>query len=149
MLLLYWNCPSAPDSADDPGPALVVSKEVYDQTFAEVNFFLKKIHSIILKKDFDTWKTICTEEYLKKYSTGQTLQELSEKPQLKEQNIVLKNIKDYFVEVFIPSRANTKLDKIEFVTKFRVKALSIIADKAYVVYLLEKDENNEWKIGIW
>ena len=77
------------------------------------------------------------------------LHDLSEKPNLKDSKIVLRSLEDYFYRVFVPSRIRAPLDKIRFMEKNRVKAVTVVNGVPYVVYYLEKDSNNEWKIGVW
>ena len=127
----------------------IVTQKIYDQTFSEIYIFLEKIQKIIDEIDFINWKLHLTDEYIVKFSDPQYLKALSEKPQLKDQNIVLNSLYDFFIYVFIPSRNNSNLVRIEFVNKQRVKTITIIKNTPYILYLLEKDKNNEWKIGIW
>jgi hypothetical protein len=155
-LLLPWlvlipvlgSCPSVPPSGDDR-ETLSVSRELYNQTFTEVLHFLKEVDAIIAARNFKAWKAHCTAGYLALYSDPARLRELSQKPNLKDRRIVLKSLEDYFEYVFIPSRVETKLDKIDFIEKNRVKAIAIIDNIPYIVYFLEKDENNSWKLGVW
>jgi hypothetical protein len=129
--------------------ALTVSQAVYYKTFAEVVQFIKNMEAIIAEQDFAAWKKQCTAAYLSMYSNRGVLRELSQKPNLKERSLVLRSLDDYFIHVFIPSRQGTKLDKLEFISPNRVKAITVVSDVPYVVYFLEKDENNLWKIGVW
>lgn len=104
---------------------------------------------IIATKNFEKWKANCTLEYLARYSDPSFLRELSEKPNLKDNHIVLSSLKDYFYNVFVPSRVRAPLDKIDFIEKSKVKAITVVNGVPYVVYYLEKDSNNKWKIGVW
>jgi hypothetical protein len=152
---LIWplaSCPTAgPDQVkrQDANLSLTVSQDVYEKTFDEIRQLLKKIDALIATRDFEAWKVNCTAEYLSLYSDPARLRELSQKPYLKDHNIVLKSLEDYFMHVFIPSRLETKLDKIDFIEIDRVKAVTVVAGVPYVVYFLEKDKNNQWKIGVW
>jgi hypothetical protein len=142
------SCPSTPPPASD-GQTLSVSRELYNKTFDEVLHFLKEMDAIIAARDFKAWQAHCTPAYLAANSAPSRLRELSQKPNLKDRRIVLKSLEDYFNFVFIPSRVETKLDKIDFIEKNRVKTIAVIDGQPYVVYFLEKDENNLWKIGVW
>jgi hypothetical protein len=128
---------------------LNVSKETYDKTFAEILQFINKMDTIIASKDFERWKNSCSQDYLFHFSDQALLKEISQKPVLKDNHIVLSSLEDYFVNVFIPSRTEAKLDKIEFLEENRVKAITVVNGVPYIVYLLEKDANNQWKIGLW
>ncbi len=148
LIPALFSCPTAPPSGNG-GAAITVSRELYNQTFGEVLHFLKEMDAIIAGRDFKAWKAHCTAGYLSAHSDPMRLHELSQKPNLKDRRIVLRSLEDFFNFVFIPSRVETKLDKLDFTAKNRVKAIAIIDGKSYVVYYLEKDENNIWKIGVW
>ena len=149
---LLFACPTTGDqqsSRNNHKNQFSVSKEVYDKTFDEILQFIKKIDELIKTSNYDQWKANLTADFMTRYSDQGFLMELSQKPYLKERNIILKSLHDYFINVFIPSRIENRLDKIEFIGENRVKAISVISDVPYIVYLLEKDENNQWKIGVW
>jgi hypothetical protein len=152
FITLLASCPTTGNHQSDyrqPDIAFPVSKDVYDRTFSEIMQFLNKINEIIKTKNFEAWKANLTREFIAINSDPARLQELSQKPYLKDRNIVLASLYDYFISVFIPSRLETKLDTIDFIDKNRVKAITMVNSVPYVVYLVEKDENNEWKIGVW
>jgi len=129
-----------------------ISQAYYDQSLAEIISFLNTIDAIIKKADFEAWQKHCSEAYLKHYAHPEVLKELSQRPMLKTQNLKLKTLKDYFLQVFIPSRlelGNLTIDKLEFITPTRVKVLVRINNASYLLYLLEKDDKNNWKISLW
>jgi hypothetical protein len=139
---LLFSCPTTDNQ-------YTVSKEIYNKTFNEIHQFFIKMDEIIKTGNFEQWKANLTVEYITLYSDAGHLRELSKKPNLKDRNIVITSLHDYFVNVFIPSRSGSDLDKIEIISKNRVKAIRVINDVPYIVYLLEKDENNQWKISVW
>jgi len=53
------------------------------------------------------------------------LARVSESARLKNQKIVLRDLKDYFMYVVVPSRANDRVDDIEFIGQNRVKAFTV------------------------
>lgn len=147
LFFSFYNCQTDENTRPNRD-----SDELYDTTFAEVSAFLKKIDQIIKKSDYEAWKINLTRAFIARFSDPVYLHELSQKPYLKSQNIELKSLHDYFIRVFIPSRIETQsftIDRIEFIGETRVKAITMVGDVPYVLYLLEKDENNEWKIGVW
>jgi hypothetical protein len=65
---------------------------------------------------------------------------------LKNQKIVLKSLEDYFLYVVVPSRANDRVDDIEFIGQNRVKAYTITSKGQRLrLYELEKTAGN-WNI---
>ncbi len=155
ILTFLWPltaCPTTDAHAsrrDGPDAPLEVDRDLYDRTFNEILLFIKNMDEIIAAKDFEKWKTKCSPEYLARYSNPAVLRDLSEKPNLKDSRIVLRSLEDYFYRVFVPSRVRAPLDRISFIEKNRVKAVTVVNGVPYVVYYLEKDSNNEWKIGVW
>jgi hypothetical protein len=69
---------------------------------------------------------------------------------MKTRKIVLKTAEDYFIHVVVPSRANSRVDDIEFIGQNRVKAFSVNKNRAgeeqrLVLYNLERS-GNSWII---
>jgi hypothetical protein len=163
ITVLFMNCPTIEKSnnetrspetikninKDNNNEVYQVPPETYKKTFNDIYIFIEEIQLIMDTKDFDAWVSILTPEYRQKMNDPFYLKEISNEPNLKNKNIFLKNIKDYFLYVFIPSRSGIKMDNIEFLSENKVKVITIVNGIHYVIYLLEKDENNLWKIGVW
>jgi hypothetical protein len=116
------EAPSSPPEEFDPNS---ISQEVFDSTKVEVQQFIGNLNSIITKKNFNAWKATLAPEFFEEISSPAYLQRASESAALKSRNIVLATPNDYFTHVVIPSRANSRVDDIEFVSPSRVKAFTI------------------------
>ncbi len=125
----------------------VVTKEVYRQTFDAIKETILKLNEIIKARDYEKWKTYLTKKYIERMSDPEFLKKLSESPILKQNGIVLKSLKDYFIYVVVPSRADARLDKIEIIDKDHVKAITIINNNPTILYWLERVDN-QWKVGV-
>ncbi len=123
-----------------------VSEEVYKQTFDDVESLIKELNEIIKRKDYSTWLTYLTREYREKYSNPEVLEEVSNQPTLQKYDIKLNSLKDYFIYVVAPSRANAKLDDLVFEDENHVKAIMEIKGNRVILYLLEK-VSGQWKIA--
>jgi len=126
------------------------SKEEYTSTKEEVRLFIERLNQIIRRKDFNSWKAALSTEYFNKISSPENLQKMSELPAMKTRGITLKSAEDYFMNVVIPSRANSRVDDIEFIGEHRVKAFTIMVNSSgeeqrLRLYDLEKT-GNIWKI---
>lgn len=132
------------DEPDDDTP----DEAEYDLIFNEIKMVIEKLNKIIRNKEYHIWLTYLTEDYKNKKGNTEYLKELSEKPVIKKQNIVLTSLKDYFFYVVVPSRYNAKVDKIHFIDKTHVKAYMYMNDELIILYYLEK-QDDEWKIGSW
>jgi len=140
---------SAQQTAETFDPKLV-SIAQHDSTLDEVKRFIGSLNDIISKKNYSAWKAALSQDYLKEISSPEFLKEISDSPALKTRNIVLRTPEDYFINVVVPSRANSRVDDIEFVGTNRVKAFTIIKNRTgdeqwLVLYDLEK-VSNSWLI---
>jgi len=127
-----------------------ISKEQYDSTMEDVRHFIEELNLIISNKDYNSWKAELSPEYFKKISSAENLKQVSELPAMKTRKITLKTVNDYFNYVVVPSRANSRVDDIEFIGANRVKAFTIMTNTAgeeqrLRLYDLEKT-GNIWKI---
>lgn len=125
-----------------------VSEEVYVQTFNEIEQLIYKINTVIAKKQYDRWVSYLSKTYKKTYNSSETLDEYNQYPQLMENNIVLKSLKDYFNWVVVPSRSQAELDEIIFIMESRVIAYSSYEGQRAKLYEFERIDE-EWKISTW
>lgn len=125
-----------------------VSEELYQQTFEEIESLIKELNQVISKKQYDRWLNYLSNGYIKKYNSQEVLNVINEYPQLKDNGIVLKNLRDYFDWVVVPSRSRAVLGEIVFVGEAKVVAYSSFEGKRAKLYQLEKSDNN-WKITVW
>jgi len=127
-----------------------VSQAQHDSTLDEVQHFIGSLNDIISKRNYNAWKAALSQDYFKEISSSQFLEQISDSPAMKTRNIVLKTPEDYFTNVVVPSRANSRVDDIEFIGTNRVKAFTVSKNRAgeeqrLVLYDLEK-MGNSWLI---
>jgi len=127
-----------------------ISQEQYAATKRDVQHFIEELNLIISRKDYNSWKAALSPEYFKKISSPENLRIVSDLPAMKTRKITLKSANDYFNYVVVPSRANSMVDDIEFISENRVKAFTIMTNTAgeeqrLRLYDLEKT-GNIWKI---
>jgi hypothetical protein len=146
------SAPAGQPPQEEPTPpvqeSFVVTQEVYDKTFVEVEEFVRSLNEIIRRRDYDTWLEYLTEDYIRQKSDPEYLRQQSEMPLLKKNNIVLHSLQDYFQYVVVPSRSQATIDDIEFIDEDHVKAISSIRGTRGILYLLEREDGG-WKIGVW
>ncbi|OQY40215.1 MAG: hypothetical protein B6229_02215, partial [Spirochaetaceae bacterium 4572_7] len=97
------------ESAPKP-EEFVVTKEEYDNTFDQVDELINSLNKIISSGNFMEWKSYLSESYLEKYDNNKFLDDLSKNSILKEYNIKLSSLRDYFKYVVIPSRSSVVID---------------------------------------
>ncbi|HCM27151.1 MAG: hypothetical protein A2Z99_11815 [Treponema sp. GWB1_62_6] len=123
-----------------------ITREVFDSTKTDVQQLISRLNEIIRTKDFQTWTEFLGAEYRRAMSDKAFLSRMSDFSVLKKQNIVLTELRDYFIYVVVPSRAKDRVDDIEFIGQNRVKAFTINAKGQRLrLYDLEKTEGG-WKI---
>jgi hypothetical protein len=127
-----------------------VSEEYYTMTKEDVQRFIEELNHIISTRNYNAWKNALSPEYFAEISSPQNLQQLSELPAMRTRRIVLRTAEDYFIYVVVPSRANSRVDDIEFISRDRVKAFTITTNRVGEVqrlrlYDLERN-GNMWKI---
>jgi hypothetical protein len=127
-----------------------VSREYYDNTMVEVRHFIEDLNHIIRTQNYNSWRAALSVEYFKEISSQENLQQISQQPAMMTRRIVLRTPEDYFSYVVVPSRANSRVDAIEFISRNRVKAFTINVNRAgeeqrLRLYDLEKI-GNTWKI---
>jgi hypothetical protein len=120
--------PAAPAVEEEPvesfNPA-AVSQEVHDSTKQEIEEVVRQLNVVNRNRNYRTWLTWMDEEYVKEIGDPGFLEAQSQSPRLVQQRIVLKNLQDYFLYVFIPSRQNARVDDIEFISPHKVRVITI------------------------
>lgn len=100
-------------------------QKLYDDTLADIQHFVDDLNAIISKKNYSQWKTVLSDEYFSHISSAEFLAQASASPALKSKKIILKTPNDYFLNVVVPSRSNSRADAIEFITADHVKVIFI------------------------
>jgi len=127
-----------------------VSQDYYNSTMEEVRHFITDLNEVIRNRNYNSWRAALSDEYFREISSPTNLQQLSEQPAMTTRKIVLRTPQDYFTHVVVPSRANSRVDLIEFVSRNRVKAFTITINRdgeeqRLRLYDLERI-GNTWKI---
>lgn len=127
-----------------------VTQQEYDSTMGEVQAFINELNKIISSRDYRAWRSRLSAAYLAEISSAEFLAQVSESPAMKTRRIRLGSAEEYFIHVVVPSRANSRVDSIEFVSRNRVIAYTVNTNRAgedvrLRLYDLEK-VNNSWII---
>jgi len=136
------------DGGNGGTTGFVVSEEVYQRTFEEIETVIAELNAIIRAGDFAAWEKRLTAAFRERTASPEYLAEVSASPLLQQSGVKLATIEDYFRKVVVPSRSAVKLDQLAFVDATHVKAITIIQSEAYILYWLVR-ENGTWNIGIW
>jgi len=110
-------------AAADTQEIAELKEEAYDEIFSDVKAFIEYLNTIIQSKNYNKWRATLSEERFKELSSSEFLASASRTNSMRRRGIVLKTLYDYFLYVVVPSRANSKIDKIEIVDNNRVRAI--------------------------
>lgn len=140
----------AQEQGTGPGAAVFdpasISKVEKDTAMHEIQELTQQLNSIIKAKNYNVWVTYLDPGYLATINSREFLENVSKSPILVKQKIVLNSAYDYFINVVVPSRTNSRVDDIEFISKNRVKAYTVDnKENRLRLYDLEKTGAN-WKI---
>lgn len=144
-----------PEPVSEPTPEpepeatpFAVTREIYDQTFNEVQGTIRELNRIIAARDFEGWQAYLTIRYRETYSDPKTLERSSQSAVLQRNEIVLRSLRDYFLYVVVPSRANARLSDIVFRSANEVEAVMEVNNQRYLLYSLSR-EGASWKIDVF
>lgn len=131
-----------------PTTPVEVSEDVYNQTFAEVEAVIETLNRLIQARNFTEWRRYLTRPYIRTMSSSETLAAYSNRPILKQNDIVLESLEDFFTWVVVPSRSRSRLDDLVFYDDTKVEAVMEIDGTRAILYQLRKIDG-EWKIDIF
>jgi hypothetical protein len=117
----------ASNSQPPPAPAEVfnpasISKEEKDTAMLEIQQLIQRLNGIIRARNYNAWVSYLDPGYFALISSPDHLEQISKSAVLVRQRITLKSAQDYFNHVVVPSRTNSRVDDIEFISQNRVKA---------------------------
>ena len=100
---------------------LDISKETFEIDKSEILSIIAKLDAIMKHRDYASWLNYLTDESRTFWSNQKNLAVVSQRLPIK--NYRLKDLKDYFEKVFIPSRIGRVVDEIRYISPTKVKAV--------------------------
>lgn len=123
---------------------VTITKQTFEHTKTEMQLVVEQLNKITYARDYQSWLGWLSDEYYQTYSDPKVLESVS--ASLPTKGIKLKNLKDYFNYVFVPSRQNMRVDDIQFVSPTRVYVImEIMPNSPAAIYILEKTQAG-WKL---
>ena len=120
-----------------------VSKKEFEDDKHEILEIISELAIIMETKDTLEWLKYIDEPSKEYYKNPVNLRKAQRK--LPNKLIELKTIEDYFKNVFIPSRKNSHIDEIRYVSKTQVNAVQVREETDVIYYQFIK-EKGKWKI---
>jgi len=133
-----------PPAEEPPAEELqefVVTEELYNQTFDDIEAVIAELNALIQAKDYDLWLTQLTDTYIEETSKSAYLSKWIKEPDQRD-------LKTYFLEVVVSTRSKVKLDEIEFIDDSSVCAYTVYKGEKYLLYYLVKTEDG-WKVDFY
>ncbi|MDR2467655.1 MAG: hypothetical protein LBD22_01690 [Spirochaetaceae bacterium] len=122
-----------------------ISREEKERVRIDANKFVGDLNNIIQRKDYSAWVRHLEPKYKQWLESRENLSQASMSDRLRQQNIVLQNLFDYFVNVVVPSRSSLRVDDIEFIDETRVKTFMIEKGQRLRIYSLER-YGDSWRV---
>jgi len=137
-----------------------ITEEKYTSTMADLQALIGSLNTIIRARNYNAWTGYLAESYFKEINSPAFLEERTEELYRRDQVVasntgrdprqvrkrLLRNSRDYFDHVVVPSRSNDRLDDIAFVSENRVKAYTVDSrGNRLILYDLEIVDD-KWKI---
>ena len=118
---------------------LDISKETFEIDKSEILSIIAKLDAIMKHRDYASWLNYLTTESRNFWSNQKNLAIVSQRLPIK--NYRLKDLKDYFEKVFIPSRIGRVVDEIRYISPTKVKAVQYTKEQDIIYYYFEKIED--------
>lgn len=122
---------------------VIITKKDKAVAISEIEEVVKKLNTITAEKDYARWLTYLSPAYKEEYSKRDVLKKTSEGLPGIAKGINLKDLRDYFNYVFVPSRQKMRVDDINYLSPVRVQALIKDKKSFLIIYDLEKI-NGKW-----
>ncbi len=120
----------------------------YDLFLADKNEILAIIQELdesMKNRDYQLWRSHLTPSSISYWSNKMNLQVLSTK--LPGDDIILRDLPQYFTNMFIPSRIGRDVTEIRYNSTQEVKAVQVQGDTDIIYYDFVK-ENGKWLVSL-
>ena len=152
-----------PAAASDEGgfDPYSISDEAFAMAKADVQTFIAGLNTIIRARNYNEWVNHLSGSYFETISSADFLDERTEELYRRDQTVaanlgrdpkmvekkVLRNPRDYFTNVVVPSRSNDRVDDITFISETRIRAYTVDnRGVRLVLYDLAEIGEGKWEI---
>jgi len=149
--------PFSADQAFDPAS---ISDDLYEITKAEIQDVIQKLDIIIRDRNYNAWLGYLSPSYREEISSPKFLEDRTEELYRRDQLVAaamgrnpgtvvkktLGNLKDYFDNVVVPSRASDRVDDIDFISETKVRAYTVSNRGTRLILYDLEIIGDDWKI---
>ena len=122
-----------------------VSRETFISDKREILQIISELSDVMENEDYSRWITYIDQDSISYWSQSTVLQKAASRLPVK--GLKLSSLRDYFYNIFIPSRKGKDVDEIRYLTTDTVKAVHVNGDTDVVYYTLYKIDG-VWKIHL-
>lgn len=122
-----------------------VSRETFISDKREILQIISDLSDVMENEDYSRWITYIDQDSISYWSQSTVLQKAASRLPVK--GLKLSSLRDYFYNIFIPSRKGKDVDEIRYLTTDTVKAVHVNGDTDVVYYTLYKIDG-VWKIHL-
>lgn len=122
-----------------------VSRETFISDKRVILQIISELSDVMENEDYSRWITYIDQDSINYWSQSTVLQKAASRLPVK--GLKLSSLRDYFYNIFIPSRKGKDVDEIRYLTTDTVKAVHVNGDTDVVYYTLYKIDG-VWKIHL-
>ncbi len=122
-----------------------ISYDVFQADKNEILSIIEILDESMQNRDYLLWRSYLTPSSISYWSNKMNLQILSTK--LPGDDIVLKDLSQYFTSMFIPSRIGREVTEIRYLSTTQVKAVQVQGNTDIIYYDFVK-ENGKWLVQL-
>ncbi len=122
-----------------------ISYDVFQADKNEILAIIEKLSESMETKDYQTWRSLLTPSSISYWSNRMNLQVLSAR--LPGDDVILRDLPQYFTNMFIPSRIGRNVTEIRYESLTAVKAVQVEGDTDIIYYDFVK-ENGKWLVSL-
>lgn len=123
-----------------------ISIDAFQEDKKDIMNIIDDLNDVMKNKDYNTWLNYISDGSKEYWSNPANLASVANRLPIK--GIKIKSLRDYFIFVFIPSRANSKVEEIRYISPVLVKAVEPKENEDLIYYIFEKSKNDGWKIKL-
>ncbi len=120
-----------------------ITKKDKEQAKSEIDIVVTELNKVTSRRDYYEWRNYLSAAYIKVYSDKAVLRKVSQGLPGNVKGVQLKNLRDFFTYIFVPSRQQVRCDDISYISPTRVRVIKKVRNKSLIFYNLEKI-NNKW-----
>lgn len=122
-----------------------VSYDTFQTDKSDILKIIAQLDESMKNRNYDAWKDYLTPDSILYWSSRLNLQILATR--LPDDDVLLRNLSDYFIRMFIPSRMDRVVNEIRYISTTQVKAVQV-QDDTDIIYYEFKKMDGKWLVEL-